>query len=162
MKYSIILASFLWLFMLWQFISAIVERGLPSNPVYYVFSIFGLIFGFLYQRYSRYRSKAEIKQWERIAAVCIGLLFFLNIVFYFLHIEILQYIISGFLFWYLVSYVGFWVISTIKQRRSNKELTEKEDNQEYASRGIVLMVVFLVLALSPIIILALLAIILSQ
>jgi len=126
MKYIAILLSLFWLFLLWQFISAVVERGLPAHPVYYVSVIVGVIFGFLTNRLDKII--AARRRFAVIVFVAIFLLIFVSFAFRHSGVEILRLIGGGLYFWYFFSLTGFLAYNSYRKWRINKKLSESEEN----------------------------------
>lgn len=151
MKYSIGLIAILLIFYLWKFISAVIERGLPTHPLYYISAVIGVVIGFLTCRLTL----ANIAK-RRYALIPL-VIFIIAIIFDLIGVEMLRQIGSGLFFWYLISYAGFLGFAYIKKWRSCKQLTEAEETLEYTSKGLFFIVICFIIALLPVGILALLA-----
>ena len=133
MKYIAILLSLFWLFLLYQFVSAVVERGLPTHPAYYVSAAFGVVFGFITNCMDRMREKivASHQLIGRIVLLVIFLLLFVSLGFQYSGNEIIRLIGGGYFFWFPFSMIGFWGYSSFRKWRLSKRqsgpLETKED-----------------------------------
>jgi hypothetical protein len=145
MKYIAILLSLFWLFFLWQFISAVVERGLPTNPVYYIFAVIGVIFGFFASRLDRIKDTR--RRFAIVTVVVTFSLLIVSIVFYNSGVEILRLIGGGLFFWYIFSLMGFGVYYSFRKWRSNKKFTKAEEDTEYLAKGLIVGPILIVLAI---------------
>ena len=143
MKYTVIFVILAGLYWIWQFVSAVVERGLPTHPVYYVFAVIGVILGFLTYRLA----KSNVT--KRRYVIMLVSLIVLAIVFCYTGVAILQYIGSGLFFWYMLSFLGFYGYFMIRKWSSKKKLTEAEENLEHASKGFSIAMIFLIIILMP-------------
>jgi hypothetical protein len=156
MKYTLIIIVLAALFYLWRFISAVVERGLPDSPIYYVSSVVGVIISYISFKLLSNIQKGSTK--HRIFAIApFFILLILSLVFNNSGINILRQIGSGIFFWYLLSMLGFSGYLSIKKWRLKSEHSESDETMEYMSKGFVLSIFALLLALIPIIILGILA-----
>jgi len=157
MKYTIIfivLCGILWIV---RFVSALVELGPPTHPAYYIFAVFAVICGFLTHRLSR----SNIAQRWPILVLIIFLAYTcVAIGLYNTDIEVLRQMGPS-QFWYVLSILGFEGFVYIKKLRSKKELTEKEEMAESAFKGVFGLTIAFLIAIIPVLILALFAMLLS-
>jgi hypothetical protein len=122
MKYIAILLSLFWLFLLYLFISTVLERGLPPHPVYYISAVIGVIIGFLTQRLDR--MIATRRRFAVIIVLAMILLLFISFAFYHSGVETLRLIGSGYFFWFPFSLVGFWIYYSFRKWRLSKKQAE--------------------------------------
>jgi len=145
-------------FLLCQFISAVVERGMPTQPLYYVFAAIGILLGFLTYRLTRTNIAKQRPVLVLVAVVlCIGV----PIACYYSGIDILRQI-SGSQFWYILSLLGFEGFAYTKKLRSRTEPTQAEENTEYMSKGLVLYILVMAVLFLPIFLIILIALVLSS
>ena len=130
MKYGFIFISLVWLFLLWRLISAVVERGLPMHPVYYISAAFGVIIGFIIPWTDRMREKivATHQRFGMVIAITTLLLFFTSFIFTYSGVEILRLIGSGYYFWFLFSMIGFWGYFSFRKWCSSKKQSESKES----------------------------------
>lgn len=140
MKYTAILIALYGLFWIWRFISAAVERGLPTHPVYYISAVVGGIVGFLSYRLAK--SGVTKRRYLLIPL----LVLVINIAFGYTGIETLQYIGSGLFFWCTLSFLGFYGYCSIRKWGVNKESKDSSNNPvEAMSIGMVILIGLMVL-----------------
>jgi hypothetical protein len=146
-KYTAILLALILLYSLVQLVCAIVERGLPTQPAYYLALVVGIGLGFLNYKLFTFLplklANTKLKKAKLVLILPLALMVFcivVPIVMYNSNINILR-TMSGAQFWYFISFIGLWLYWMIKRARAGTELTEAEQTHEYMSKGLVLFIV---------------------
>jgi hypothetical protein len=166
-KYTAILLALILLYSLVRLVWAIVERGLPTQPVYYLALVVGIGLGFLNYKLFTFLplklANTKLKKAKLVLILPLALMAFcivVPIVLYNSNITILR-TMSGAQFWYFISFIGLWLYWMIKRARAGTELTEAEQTHEYALKGLslslliiaslfllVFLILFLIISLS--------------
>jgi hypothetical protein len=146
MKYTVIFIAAMVLWWIWRFASVVMERGLPTHPVYYISAVIGVVGGFLTYRLMK------VNITKRRYLLIPALIIVITIVFGYTSVEILQYIGSGLFFWYLLSSLGFYGFFIIRRWGSKKELTQSEQIAESMNKGLALIILVMAIIFTPILI----------
>jgi hypothetical protein len=144
------------LYLLGQFVWAALERGLPTQPVYYIASVVEIGLGFLTYKLISFlpRKFTKLKAAKLFSILPLALMTFclgIPIAMYHSNIEVLKPAGAAWI-WYIVSGMTLGLYTTIRKTLSTTEPTPEEQDIEYMSKGLFLFIVvmgslFLVLIL---------------
>ena len=140
-KYTIIATILLMLYFLGQLIVAVIERGWPTEPLYYISSVVEISLGLLtYKLLKSVRTKRSAILLLVFIVLCIGI----PVVFYNLNIEFLRPM-GGAQIWYLFTILAFGLYFYIKRTRSGEELTVAEKRLESLNKILVFILPILII-----------------
>jgi len=138
--------ALIFLYLIWQFVWTVVERGLPTQPAYYLALVVGIGLGFLNYKLFTFLplklANTKLKKAKLVLILPLALMAFcivVPIIMYNSNIAILR-TMSGAQFWYFTSLTGLCLYWMIKRACSGTELTEAEQNYEYMSKGLVIFI----------------------
>lgn len=155
MKYTAIFTAAMGLLWIWRFISAVMERGLPTHPVYYISAAIGVYIGYLTYRLTKKKITKRRYVLIPVSLTTIAIAFNVS------GVEILRQIGGGLFFWYLLSGLGFYEYLIIRQWSSKKEITESQQMIEDVSKGISLLILVFALIFAPFLVFIFLMMLLS-
>jgi hypothetical protein len=152
MKYTAILTIIWGLYFLWQFVSAVIERGgLPTRPLYYIASVVEIGLGIMTYRWQYKLQKANITKGRPffwifvIMLLCIAV----PVVFYNLNIEFLRPM-GGTQMWYIFTTMAFLLYIIVKRKRSGVELTIAEKKVESINKiNVFISIVVIIILILP-------------
>ena len=125
MKYTVISMVLCGLFFLGRLIVAVMERGWPTQPLYYMSSVIEIGLGFL--TYKLLRSKTP-KRMAVLVVVLMLLCIGIPVVFYNFDIEFLKPI-GGAQIWYLFTIIAFGVYGIRRRKVFGTELTRSAEER---------------------------------